>query len=92
MYSPHSLTAKTATDAPQPGLCEVTPLARVRDGFAEVTEVAYRDLRQALVFGLPKDPQGPLTKIIPRHGLFRVTVQRCDFAADRGSMARPVAA
>ena len=30
--------------------------------------------------------------IIPRHGLFRVTVQRCDFAADRGSMARPVAA
>ena len=36
--------------------------------------------------------QGPLDRIIPRHGLFRVTVQRCDFAADRGSMARPVAA
>ena len=33
-----------------------------------------------------------LGRVIPRHGLFRVTVQRCDFAADRGSMARPVAA
>ena len=33
-----------------------------------------------------------ISGIIPRHGLFRVTVQRCDFAADRGSMARPVAA
>ena len=33
-----------------------------------------------------------ISRVIPRHGLFRVTVQRCDFAADRGSMARPVAA
>ena len=40
----------------------------------------------------PVNAVNGISRVIPRHGLFRVTVQRCDFAADRGSMARPVAA
>ncbi len=40
---------------PRPGLLEVTPLTRVGNRFPEVVEMAHRDLRQALVFGLPED-------------------------------------
>lgn len=64
-------------DLPRSGLCEVTPLRRARDGFAEVIEGAHRDLRQALVFALPEEPPRPLAELLDRWPRGRVVALIC---------------